>query len=223
MRSEVRDGSRPPDSEAPATEYPRVCVLRDLLGTTPTTPLTVIIDFNWYVQHIEAAPDGSCFVIDGLTGPGKTNLRRLVRSYDANGKFLTDLPAQVPSDSSGGLFRFDPSGKRLMLATAVFGRQQVLLEMPSGRFLGPVPPLTRGASPGARRFAVLDDERNLHLHDHAGNRLVERLPDAVDFPNVPFSPDLDGRFMLWGNLSGSVNVADLVEVQRRLAEIELGW
>jgi len=131
------------------------------------------------------------------------------------------------------MFRFDPTGKLLILDTALSDQQQVRLEMPSGRFLGPVPViangpgsvpvLVNGVSPGARLFAVQDDEGNLCLHNGAGSRLIERLSESVDFLTVSFSPDLDGRFMLWGNPSGSVSVADLVEVQRRLAEIELGW
>jgi len=40
---------------------------------------------------------------------------------------------------------------------------------------------------------------------------------------VPFSPDLDGRYLLWGSPSGLVSVADLVEAQRRLTEAGLGW
>ncbi len=225
MRSEVRDGSRSPDSEAPATEYPRVCVLRDLLGPTPTKPLKVMDDFNRHIQDIEAAPDGSCFVVEGISGPGKPNLRRLVRAYDPDGKFLTEFTTQRRADdpSAYGVLRFDPTGKLFILDLTRFGRRQVLLEMPSGRFLGDVPVTARGVSPGARRFAVVDNASKLHLHDHAGNRLVEQLSESISSLTVTFSPDLDGRYLLFGNSSGSASVADLVEVQRRLAEIGLGW
>ena len=33
----------------------------------------------------------------------------------------------------------------------------------------------------------------------------------------------DGTRYAWGNQDGTVNVADLPEIQRRLAEIGLGW
>jgi hypothetical protein len=36
-----------------------------------------------------------------------------------------------------------------------------------------------------------------------------------------FSPD--GRQLAWGNGNGSVSVCDLEEIQRRLAEVGLGW
>jgi sugar/nucleoside kinase (ribokinase family) len=52
---------------------------------------------------------------------------------------------------------------------------------------------------------------------------VERLIERIDQHGVPFSPDLDGRYVLWGNPSGLVSLADLVEIQKRLAEVRLGW
>ncbi len=149
VRTEVRDGSRPPDSEAPPTEYPRVCVLRDLLGPTPEKPLKVIDDFNWRVEDTEAAPDGSCFVVDGINGPGTPNLRRLVRAYDADGKFLTEFSTHRPAGDRSGALRFDPTGKLLVLELAPNGRRPVLLEMPSGRFLGAVSVAARSQPGGS--------------------------------------------------------------------------
>jgi serine/threonine protein kinase/WD40 repeat protein len=221
MRVETHDGSRPPGSELPPMEYPRLCVLRDLLGPTPTTPLKVITDFNWSVHDIKAAPDGSLFVIDGRSGPGKPHLRRSVRVYDPEGKFVSELSGHNLSlELTWGTLRFDPTGKFLVMEPSP--NVGVLLDMPSGRFLGTVPARAHGVSPGARWWAQVDDRYDLHLCDRAGNRLVEQLSDSGHFPNnVPFSPDLDGRYLLWGDQSGLVSVADLVEVQRRLAEVGL--
>src|SRR5262249_7010749 len=50
FRTEVRDGSRSPDSGAPPTEYPRVCVLRNLLSPKPKVPVKIVTDFNRSVQ-----------------------------------------------------------------------------------------------------------------------------------------------------------------------------
>jgi hypothetical protein len=66
----------------------------------------------------------------------------------------------------------------------------------------------------------MDNLASLHLHDRSGKRLLERLAEIAVF-STPFSPDLDGRYLVWGNEGGYVSVADLVEVQRRLAEINL--
>jgi hypothetical protein len=58
---------------------------------------------------------------------------------------------------------------------------------------------------------------------HEQNRpepLVSLLLESAN--GIPrFSPD--GSHPLWGNSSGAVTVVDLVEVNRRLTEIGLGW
>ena len=66
-------------------------------------------------------------------------------------------------------------------------------------------------------------DNHLQLYDRAGNVLVSKLSDTIHTIGVHFSPDLDGRYLLWGHQSALVTVADLVELQRRLAEIGLAW
>jgi hypothetical protein len=223
FRTETRDGSRPPDSEAPPDHYPRVCVLRDLLSPTPIKPLKVITDFNWFVQDIEAAPDGRCFVIQGKIGPGKPQLHRSARAYGPNGDLLRELLMEPGDDNWSGWSHLDPTGKLLALNLSPGRQRPVLLEVPSGRFLGPALLNFHGVSPGARLWAREDDWHDLHLCDRAGNRLVELPREPLMCSHIPFSPDLDGRYILLGNQSGLVSVADLVELQRRLAEIGMGW
>jgi hypothetical protein len=48
---------------------------------------------------------------------------------------------------------------------------------------------------------------------------------AADAQHTPAQSEftLDGRLVAWGSADGTVSVCDLVEVQRRLAEISLGW
>jgi hypothetical protein len=183
--------------------------------------LKVVTEFNWSVMEIEAAPDGSCFVIEGVGLQGKTTPDRSVRFYGPEGKLLSEIPTQRPLRDAASTPLFDPTGKLLVLGVAPLGEQQILLEMPSGRFLGQTPRATAGVSPGARHFAAVDNA-GLHLHDRSGRRVLECLPEIHGL-STPFSPDLDGRYLIWGNESGYVSVADLVEVQRRLAEINLGW
>jgi serine/threonine protein kinase/WD40 repeat protein len=223
MRTEVRDGSRPPDSRAPSAQYPRVCVLRNLLGPKPAEPVKVISDFNWSVKEIEAAPDGMCFVIDGVAGPDQSNRMRLVRAYNSSGAFLTDLPTQMSAGDPSNDFRFDPTGKQLVFQTTQTPHQ-VLLEMPWGRYLGSVPVYAWGLAPGARLWAGREEgHQQFKLFDHSGKVLVHQLCGPIEHHNMPFSPDLDGRYLLWGSQSGLVSVADLVEVRRRLTEVGLGW
>lgn len=227
MRTEVEDGSRPPDSTAPASRYPRVCVLRDLLGPTPEDPVAVIPDFRWGVQAIEAAPDASCFVIEGRTVPKDPAATRSVRVYSPEGRYLTELPTRWPSKEPSGWMGFDPKGGRLYLETYPDPEPtRALFEMPSGRFLGTVSVSVRGLAPGARLMAGVIVDGGAYpfrLYDRAGHPLVERLAVNPSGIHVAFSPDLDGRYLLWGNPSGYVSVADLVEIRRRLTEIGQGW
>jgi WD40 repeat protein len=225
LRTETRDGSRPPGSGAPPEEYPRLCVLRDLLSPTPKDPMNVINAFGWGVQGIEAAPDGSCFVIVGTTGRTKAAATRSAKVYDPEGRFRTELSTQHPSDTPGSPTWFDPSGKLFVLVTRPRpGGTSHLFEMPAGRYLGPVPVEARGLAPGARLWVGLHpDNLQLRLHDQHWNLLVDKLNEGIPHYRVPFSPDLDGRYLLWGNPSGLVSVADLVELQRRLTEVGLGW
>jgi WD40 repeat protein len=221
FRKETRDGSRPPDSGAPSSEYPRVYTLRNLLGTKPIEPIKVISDLNGSVQDIEASPDGSCFVIAGLADPGTPRPHPFVRLYTSRGAFLTDLFSQRSNEAALPFAHFDPSGKLVVLG--IEEGKEIVLEVPSGRFLRLIPDAVRGVGPGARRLAHLDREYRLQLYDHAGNRLLYQLDELAGPTTTPFSPDLDGRYLMWGNSSEILSIADLVEVQRRLAEVGLGW
>ena len=222
MRSEVRDGSRPPDSAAPLASFPRVCVLRNLLGREPTEPVKIFADLNRSVQEIEASPDATHFVVDGIGGVDRPNLQRKVRIYGADGAFVTELPTQLPPEADSGKFIFDPTGRLLIHNPSP---RSVLLEIPVGRFLGP--------SPVARPMAVAQNARlwignpsdnsHLQVYDRGGIVLLDQLSQTTSGINMHFSPDLDGRYLIWGDRSGAVSLVDLVEIQRQLTSLGLGW
>ena len=198
--------------------------LRDLLSDPPTEPLRVITDFNWDVHHTAATPDGKYFVVEGVGGPkGDT---RSVNAYDApTGAKLWSFPSRKKPDNPAW-FRFDPTGKILSLHDH---DHTILLEMPTRAVLGGLDETVRCLSPGARRWlrvAQLDTaDRSLVCSIHERGRKLPLLQVALnsrDFPVLTqFSPD--GRHVVWSNTAGSVSVCDLDEVQRRLAEIALGW
>jgi serine/threonine protein kinase/WD40 repeat protein len=223
MRSEVSDGSRPPASPAHPRDYPRVCVVRNLLGQRPTERLKTITDFNWHVLQIGASPDGAHFVVHGSSGTGPPNLQRQTRAYRVDGGFVAKLPTTHPSGEESGLGPFDPSG-RLLLYTPGLGPASVLLELPSFRFLGSAP--IRGTTALAQDARLwLGSPRNdgrVGVYDRAGSVLLHRLWESCS-SNACFSPYLEGRYVLWGDGSGTVFVADLVEIQRRLTGLGLGW
>jgi WD40 repeat protein len=226
FRAEVRDGSRSPNSKAPAAEFPRVCVLRNLLGPRPTEPVEVIADFDQSVKEIEASPDGACFVIDGVGRLDGADHRRLVRVYKYDGSVLTELSTQMSPINASTQFAFDPTGTLLAYRTANgLESRDSLLKMPSGRFLRTAPiRLVFGVAQEARLWAgaILTDGR-INLLDSTGNTLVEQFLDSKSSLSLLFSPDHDGRYLLWGNPSGTVTVADLVEIRGRLTGIGLGW
>ncbi|MFO0892575.1 MAG: serine/threonine-protein kinase [Isosphaeraceae bacterium] len=226
LRTEVKDGSRPPDSEAPPSLYPHVCVLRDLLRPDALTPVKVITEFDRGVRGITAAPDGSCFIIEGVSRKSDNRLERLIRIYGPEGNDLGSIPTERGPGDPGAAPRFDPGGKLTAIETAPYpGDRQALIAMPSGRFLGHLPIRACGLSPEARRLAHIGNPgSSLKVYDPGGNHWVTHLSDSAEGQlRVPFSPDLDGRYLLWGKLSGTVSIADLVEVRSRLTQVGLGW
>ena len=82
--------------------------------------------------------------------------------------------------------------------------------------------------PGAEE-ASHERPATLRLHCQVGKdsgamKRVRTASESVLTVYVPaFDPDLDGRYLLCGSQSGIVNVADLVELRRRLTEVGLGW
>ncbi len=223
MRVEVEDGSRPPDSEAPAGRFPRVCVLRDLLSADPRRPLRVIDEFRWGVPLTMAVPGEGLFVIGGVPGGPKRSPSVSVRVCDHQGTPLVDLPFHWPSDQSGRAWS-DPGGKLLVVCQGGSSRHE-FYELPTGRYLGRVPIPIFGLAPNAR-FLLNSTTSPLSLHDRDGRVLVERIamtPVSGLDQRIPFSPDLEGRFLLWGDASGIVCLMDLVELRRRLNSMGLGW
>ena len=225
FRSEVRDGPRPLDSVDTSSANPKLCVLRNLLGPRPDAAVKVISDFSHTVKEIEASPDGACFVIEGVGGSASADHRRLVRVYKYDGTFLTEFSTQRAPRESSTRFLFDPAGTLLAHQPGPFPeRRDILLELSTRRFLGPAPVLYAvGFAQRARLWALSPSDSRLQLTDGTGNVLVEQFPDHCSSLTLSFSPDHDGRYLLWGNPTGTVTLADLVEIRRRLEGIKLGW
>jgi hypothetical protein len=96
--------------------------------------------------------------------------------------------------------------------------------MPSGRWLGAGRPAFLG--PDASLWAVGRDSDpgdvryGFALHEKGGRHLVDLGIDSL--ATVP-TFDADGRTFAWCTIEGAVYVAELNEVQRRLAAVGLGW
>jgi WD40 repeat protein len=226
LRTETRDGKGFPYRFDPANHpsvRPRAEVLRDLLGKDPAEPIRVIEDFNWEVRRIDAAPDGSRFVIEGVSGPeGKT---RTINAYDATGARLWALPSRMPLNR-GADFQFDTSGK-LLLISMDKGEKADLIDMRSRKILRTLSIYTKCLSTDAESWIVhsfYPDESTsgLSLHDrHHDGRIVQIFTNTRSGYRAKFSPD--GKHTAWGNGDGSVTICDWEMIRRRLNDIGLGW
>jgi serine/threonine protein kinase/WD40 repeat protein len=223
IRAETRDGKKRPygpiDVHAPGEA--RLVRMRNLLAEDPLTSVREYPECNQHVHAIVAAPDGSSFAIGGVgLEAGKPVVH--ARVYGRDGAPLGDLPRlEYPEQP---WFHYDPSGSMLLFYTGA-------TEHPRDWMLA-VPSLRAMRNPG---LTPLGQRGELGLKsDATSTRLVymeagrPREAATLVSPYTPgylipwtFSPD--GRFLLGTSDTGEVVVADLPTIQRRLAELGLGW
>jgi len=223
VRIETEDGKRLPLSDAPPKTHPRVARLRNLLGREPLRPIAEIRDYNWSVHQAEATPDRMAFVLSGLSGT-TGHLVRSTRAYaSADGRELWTIPSDVPPSDWDIRFQFDPTGQVLSLNNDHRYDSQ-LLAMPGRTPLGVKVSNDHTLGPGARRWlewvGLSTTEGRWHLKERGRKEPLLELDLREDGP-ARF--DRDGRLAVFGQTDGSVTVCDLVEVQKRLAEVGLGW
>jgi serine/threonine protein kinase/WD40 repeat protein len=231
IRVETADARVPPYRSRPE-EYPRIVRARDLLGPDAGKPLWELREFNWHMLHSEVSPDGRYFVAEGLRG-SREKQQRIARLFDARtGKLVASIPTELSVQVKNALFRFDPTGTVLV---HMYRDSNVyhLLAIPDLTYIGE---LGSDALNGIRCLAPAG-ERWLSTQARKGKgtpsalNLYERVGDI---PLVTIATDplpagthaefsRDGRMVASGNADGSVSVFDLVEVQRRLTGLGLGW
>jgi hypothetical protein len=224
LRIETEDGKRPPLSDAHPRAYPRVARLRNLLGPDPLRPIAEIRDYNWGVQNHAVAPDGTTIILTGLGGR-KGHLVRSTSAYaSTDGRKLWTIPSDVPPSDWSVAFHFDPTGRVLSLDNDYRGISQ-LLAMPDLTPLGIQITTAHVLGPEARRWLTWSASSSRvgaswHLWDRGRKEPLVDL-DLGDAGPARF--DRNGRLAIFGRVDGTVTVCDLVEVQKRLAEVGLGW
>ncbi|MFI5461157.1 MAG: WD40 repeat domain-containing serine/threonine protein kinase [Isosphaerales bacterium] len=212
-----------------ARKYPRVCRVRDLLGHEPLKPLAEIRDCNLHVFHAACSPDGRYYVVEGKGGAvGRET--RIANLYEGpTGKKLGTLPSQSPPNWDSASFKFDTTGTVLSFVSFTKELRTFLLEMPSRAVLRQFDEVPQCLGPRARRWlmdsaATGDQPRALTLFEEDRQepliKFVLDLGNNLGTGKPQFSPD--GLHLVWGT-SGGVTVVDLVEVNRRLSELGLGW
>ncbi len=221
LRVETQDGRLGPYSNAHPAQHPRVCRLRELPEQGPPRVIKEITDFNLHVFCSTAAPAGEYFVIEGLSGsPGQ--VRRLLKGYDATGRKLATLPTLRPAASASGLNFCDPTGNLLAVYNNLESVEEItLFEMPACREVGKLAACPLGLSPGGAYFAVSGGGLLLFRRGDATPIVV--FDEGQSLPVVRLQFDAVGDQLAWGRQDGTVVVADLPQVQRRLAELRLGW
>jgi WD40-like Beta Propeller Repeat len=224
-RCETKGGRGGPFDRYPSEDYPRAFVIRELSGRGAARLLATIEDFNIRIYCGALSADGTSLALEGIgTVAGKPV--RSVRIYDAaTGKVHWPIPSQQPADAQGSNLRFDPTEN--VLSVCLARNVATLLDVSARRTLGELDLVPEALGPGAERWLT----GIAASRDHpAGMAFFERGRKAasITFVEDPpgrsrprFSPD--GRHIAWGHSDGSVSVADLAEVQRRLESIGLGW
>ena len=225
FRLETKDSVVPPIGAFDPRKHPRVCRIRDLLSLTPEKTVKEIADFNWAVHHVEAAPDGSFFLAEGIGGPKGES--RALNAYDAlTGEKLWSIESKLKPEVNA-TFGLDPSGK--VLAWRESSTNLVLMKMPTRELLSGIVPPSRLLNNEGRQWITVenDDSRQaavIQLHDRGGKSPRLRIAcDSNTQLSLVASFSRDGKYLAWGNPDGSVCVCDMVNVQSRLTDVGLGW
>lgn len=214
FRVELRQGTKPPTSDVLWTDNPRVCRIRNLLGTAPLRPLREIAQLNVHVFSAAASSDGRFFAADGIGEAGTRRYRGVLAVESRSGpRFGRPRPN---GGKGGATFFFSPDGARLVFAADDAQWQQVSLggaSLKKGRRYPPIMALgaserhwiAGGSAVGRDVGASLDEGARL-----AGFG-VAASPAALC---MQFSRG--GRFIAWGAADGIVRLADLSEVESHL-------
>jgi hypothetical protein len=220
---ESRDGKELPDP-VNFRNNPPVGRVRDLLAKDPTKALFEITEFPSGIEFPAAPTDGRFFGMIGYYGPSGETAR--INVYDGvTGK---EIWASEPETRMHGgdrpLIVFDPKGRYLMIGR--YGKssgQTTSVEMPSGKLL-------RQAEYGPVWRAAWSLDMPYRTEARSGALGLFRPEDkdpvllfGIDTPTMGQRFFATGTRYAWGNADGTVHVADIPEVQRRLARIGLGW
>jgi hypothetical protein len=224
---ESRSAKRIPDSAVDKRLDPTVFRVRDLHGD-PKKPLLEITEFDRRIEWPRASADGRVLVMVGYSNWDKPS--RTIKAYETlTGKELwASLPDTTEKDELLRL-ALDRSGHFLTIRRIAqvdpAAELGTLVELPSGKHLGPVE--VEGASTlgWSRDMPYWMDGHTgqLQLLRTGGKDPVVTLGIDILATGVQHQFSSTGTRYAWGNRDGTVNVADIPEVQRRLANIGLGW
>jgi serine/threonine protein kinase/WD40 repeat protein len=227
FRVETRDGKEPPFTEFSWTKHPRVCRIRDLKGTKARL-IKELWDFNKHVYYRVGTTDGKYIVVEG-EGDSPAGLARSVKVFHGlTGKELVSIPSRRTQDSSR--LQIDPLGGFFQVALSDDVSNQPLvmskIELPSGKLLGTFEKSDENTSL-TQQYWIERGKTNLATFSLMRRKdralLVQLGIDAA--PNTISDIQFNSveNQLAWGNADGTVTICDIRGMQRRLAEVGLGW
>jgi hypothetical protein len=200
--------------------------LRNLLAKDPQAPVTEIRDFPPGIFDAVISRDGSRIVIDGLqTG---RPWARSIRAYSSDGSKIFSHPTE--KTDSWGAVALDSTDHAIAM-TVANGTEWDVVEAENGNLIGRETGQLRAmALGGKKRLKGLSDSGDpsgsnrlgLFSGDAPSPDVVLEVGRHVTSPRA-FAFSADGAQAAWGNRDGTVTLCDFVELQRRLAELGLGW
>ncbi len=224
FRMETEDGTVPPDSNHRAPQFPRVGRLRNLLSAEPLKEIGRT-DCNGGI-HMAAAPaDGRYFAVEGVQHATAGPQQSIQLLDSVTGKLRWQRP--MPQVTQGCYIFVDSEGAFLVRPSQV-PNETLLVRLVTNEAVASLPGSVIGVGPGVRHIIRSGPERE--AGHHPGFTLYER--DAVA-PLIVLGIDsatislpvfsADGALLAWGNSDGTVTVAHLESIRRRLAQVGLGW
>jgi hypothetical protein len=128
---------------------------------------------------------------------------------------------------AGSEARFDPSGKVLavVLDPGEVGPRYHLFDFPSLKYRGAraLPVFCLSPSAIGAMGLTNDQPPELLLSDATSGRPLLRIAHDVQARGLSFNFSPDGRYVVFGRRDGTISILDLIEINRRLSELHLGW
>jgi len=225
FRCESLDGRQLPIWENDFKVAPRVCRIRNLLGRDPLRPLAEFRDFNRRVYEAVSVADGRCYVVHGWHDGPDDRYRALLALDGFTGKILWSI-RYGGHDNEARRILLDWTGDHVVVEKAEAGRSDrlSLREVKTGNQVGSLDHWPGSPSPDGTRFVQSSSPyQGISLRGDDDHLLLNLgIDQSVSSGYAKtFSPD--GKRVAWGNADGSVMVADLDEIQSRLALVGLSW
>ena len=209
-----------------ADRYPRVGRLRDFLPDGHLREIATIRSFNHQICLGEISPNGEYVVVDGYGGEAGTE-RRTICFDPLTGKERWSIPVNHRQQQQWLMFDTD---SRLLVALLRTRNDQPtpkpcdVLDPRTGRVVQHSIPIPYALSSNAG-FLVYDNLAQGGIAIHRGYEAKPLVNLGIDDERwgIRYEFDRDGSHFAWSNNEGSIFVADLLEVQGRLASIDMGW